>query len=361
MASRRNRPATARRKGPWVAALFLGLMLALPSWVAGTESFNFRIIGVKENREAEELLQRVRDGEPFWKLALENSLLPNAPLGGYVEEARSDELREEFLTALASLASGEVSSAVRVGDHFAILKREAPWPSSNAWNRAEEEYGKAIRSGAQGDSRSARERVSEALTLYPEHQAALLTQRLLEGAPSSAAERSRLQLIFECLVSLKEKARSKAIETLERAARSASDAQEIQMVLGDAHMAEGQTPKAIAAYERALSSGRWASLVHARLGAAFLQQGDASKAQEHYQSVARLDVNSGMAHVGLGLVHVRVERMSEAMKELRLAVAIDPRLDPAHNLMGVLFMAERRLQGASWGSRSINWGFFPRR
>jgi tetratricopeptide (TPR) repeat protein len=317
---------------------------------------------VKESGEALEILQRIRHGEPFWKLAMDHSLLPNGPQGGYVEEAKSEELREEFLAALSNLAPGQVSPMVPLGDHFALLKRENPWPSSNAWSRAEENYGKAIRSGSQGDFPSAQEWVKEALSSYPEHQEALLAQRLLEVAQTGAAERPRVRLLFESLVSLQTGARSQALEILERAARSASDAPAIQTVLGELHAAQGQIPQAIAAYERALASGRWESVVHIRLGATFLQQGDAIRAQHHYQTVARSEIDSGLAHVGLGLVHVRMEQLSEAMKEFRVAVAIDPRLDPAYNHMGAILMVQRRPQDAAWAfekALSIRPGYAP--
>ncbi|MGQ9655684.1 MAG: tetratricopeptide repeat protein [Thermodesulfobacteriota bacterium] len=336
----------------WI--LWAGLVLVMVSSVcvarvaSGDEAVSFRIIAVKERGEAEDLVQRIKRGEPFWKLAMERSIHPNAFQGGYVEEAHVQDLQEELRLALSRLPPGGVSEIIPLREVFAILEKDPPVSSNGAWSVAEEQYAKALRLGVQGDLASAGDRAQAVLSLYPTHQAARFISRIIAGVNDGSLERPVALQVFEALHLIQEGSSGKALEVLEKASRSAPGVADIQIALGEAYMLQGRIQKAVSAYERALSSPVWGTLGHLYLGAAYLQQGEFATAQSHYEKVVASDMSQALAHLGLGLVHLGMGRVKEAFKEFQVSIAIDPRLDPAWNQLGLVFLSQGRTSDAIW-------------
>jgi tetratricopeptide (TPR) repeat protein len=318
----------------------------LSSTAAADDTINFRVIMVKERREAQEILEQIQKGEPFWKLAMERSLLPNALLGGYVEGAQTLELREEFVANLDRLSPGDVSPVFSSQGGFAVLKREGKGPSRDAWNKAEELHRQAVAIAARGEFSSAGQKAQEVLSIYPTHQAARCTMRIAQEVDQKLLEPALATQIFESMTMVQQGSWDKALGILEGAARSAPDIPETRIALGEIFLAQGQTEKAIASYEKALSSSAWTSLANIYLGAVFLQQGDASKAISHYQAVIAEDIGNPEAHLGLGLAYLATGASADAVAQFRIAIAIDPHMDGAYDQMGLLLLSQSQVENA---------------
>ncbi len=336
----------------WMPLAGLALITLWSPWVSrvasGDETVSFRIIAVKERGEAEDLMRRIKGGEPFWKLAMERSIHPNAFQGGYVEEARPQDLQDELRLALSRLRPGGVSEIIPLKEQFAILEKDPPVSSNGAWSVAEEQYAKAVRLGAQGDLASAQDRAQAVLSLYPTHQAARFISRIMAGVNEGSLERPVALQVFEALLLIQDGSPAKALEVLEKVSRSAPGVADIQIALGEAYMLQGRIQKAVSSYEKALSSPVWRTLGHLYLGAAYLQQGEFTTALSHYEKVVASDMSQALAHLGLGLVHLGMGRVKEAFKEFQISIAIDPRLDPAWNQLGLVFLSQGRIPDAIW-------------
>jgi ankyrin repeat protein len=81
-----------------------------------------RIIVVRSEAEAENLLNRLRSGERFEELAKALSLDASARDGGYFGIWSRSELRPEIRSALEDLKPGEISPIARIGREFAMLE-----------------------------------------------------------------------------------------------------------------------------------------------------------------------------------------------------------------------------------------------
>src|SRR5271155_1724811 len=80
------------------------------------------IIVVPSRQNAEEILQRLKNGEDFAVLAKEKSIDPTASAGGFMGNFSPAELRAELRDALQNLAPGEISKVAQIPEGFAILK-----------------------------------------------------------------------------------------------------------------------------------------------------------------------------------------------------------------------------------------------
>ncbi len=89
------------------------------------------IIVVPSRLGAEQILQRLKNGEDFAALAREKSIDPTASAGGFMGNFSPAELRVELRDALQHLAPGEVSEVAQIPEGFAILKIMAA-PSAGA-------------------------------------------------------------------------------------------------------------------------------------------------------------------------------------------------------------------------------------
>jgi len=118
-------------------AVLMGSLLAwLPSFsqnassgntlanAAGTESkeLPLRIIVVSNASEAQQILQRLNQGEDFAVLAKEKSTDSTSDAGGYMGKLDPASLRPEISHALAGLTPGQITPAVQIPSGYAILK-----------------------------------------------------------------------------------------------------------------------------------------------------------------------------------------------------------------------------------------------
>lgn len=337
---------------PWMLRMGISLLwmccLLTPLVVCAQGAINFRVILVKEKKEAMQILKRIRAGAPFWKLAMDYSIYPNASLGGYVEAARPEELLEEYRSNLATLAPGEVSSPIPVPGGIAILKKEPGGTSKGVWKKAEKQFLEGVRRAAKGDFDGAQEEMRRVLLLYPNHQAAKFALQLIKAVQGKRVKRSIAQEVFEAAILVREGFPEKALVRLKRAARDAPKIPEIQVAMGEIYVARGQFSRAIPVYEKALASPAWSLMAHLSLGAAYLQLGDLSNALSHYQRVVAADIGLAPAHLGLGLVYLGMRKAEDAIKEIKVALAIDPQLDPAYNQLGLVLLSQGKVQEAIW-------------
>jgi hypothetical protein len=106
-----------------VLAAFVIGGVALPrARQLAADEVTFRIIVVASRDEAEQILERLRQGENFVVLATQLSLDPTADRGGLLGRVPLSSLRPELQQALRGLGVGELSSIVPVPAGFAVLK-----------------------------------------------------------------------------------------------------------------------------------------------------------------------------------------------------------------------------------------------
>ncbi len=82
-----------------------------------------QIILVGTRPEAEQILDRLRAGESFEKLAREKSLDANAAMGGYMGQLNPSTLRPELGVALKGLSPGQFTDPVETPSGYVILRR----------------------------------------------------------------------------------------------------------------------------------------------------------------------------------------------------------------------------------------------
>lgn len=78
---------------------------------------------VKTEREAKEVLEQLKTGASFSKLAAEKSLCPSRKKGGDLGFFGRGQMVREFETAAFALKKGEVSRPVRTSFGWHIIKR----------------------------------------------------------------------------------------------------------------------------------------------------------------------------------------------------------------------------------------------
>ncbi len=81
-----------------------------------------QVIVVPSAPEAQEILDRLNNGEDFAALAKEKSVDPTASGGGYMGELTLKDLRAELRDALQGVAPGQISKVARIPSGYAILK-----------------------------------------------------------------------------------------------------------------------------------------------------------------------------------------------------------------------------------------------
>jgi tetratricopeptide (TPR) repeat protein len=81
-----------------------------------------QVIVVGKAEEADQILQRLQNGEDFAALAKEKSIDPTANAGGYMGKFAAGELRQELRDAVRGVAPGQVSKVTHIPEGYAILK-----------------------------------------------------------------------------------------------------------------------------------------------------------------------------------------------------------------------------------------------
>jgi FG-GAP-like repeat/ASPIC and UnbV/PPIC-type PPIASE domain len=102
-----------------------GLLLSLNS-IAGQESpagaVGLRMIVVDSADDAQRILDALKGGADFAAIAIDRSIDPTAPDGGYLGKMDPATLRPELRDALKSVAVGQLTGVVRIPTGYAILE-----------------------------------------------------------------------------------------------------------------------------------------------------------------------------------------------------------------------------------------------
>ena len=112
-----------RRFHTWVAVL----VMALGACCVGQQRASFpelRILVVTSQGEAEQLLERIRQGEDFAALARQKSIDPSADAGGSLGHLDPSTLRFDLREALRSVAPGQLAGPVKIPTGYAILRSD---------------------------------------------------------------------------------------------------------------------------------------------------------------------------------------------------------------------------------------------
>jgi tetratricopeptide (TPR) repeat protein len=117
-------------------ALFLATPLRSEAQVPSTIAPEIGIIVVDSQREAEQILDRLRAGEDFATLAREKSIDPSAGNGGSLGRVDPESLRTELREALRSAGSQKLVGPVKTSSGYAILKVEEPEGAANSVSTA---------------------------------------------------------------------------------------------------------------------------------------------------------------------------------------------------------------------------------
>lgn len=104
------------------AALAAQAPLNVPSAAGTVQEVPLQIIVVRSPEEAQEILARLKRGEPFSELAKDKSTDPTATDGGYMGLFAPSALRAELREALKGVEPGHVSDVVHIPSGYAILK-----------------------------------------------------------------------------------------------------------------------------------------------------------------------------------------------------------------------------------------------
>lgn len=110
------------------AALLLALYVYWSPWTSHAAvlqrdaRFSLRLIELRTEAQAVDILGRLKAGQAFAQLARSYSIEPSARSGGYVGTILFSDLRPEFQAALDGVPVGEVSRIARVGGTYFILQ-----------------------------------------------------------------------------------------------------------------------------------------------------------------------------------------------------------------------------------------------
>ena len=109
-------------KEMFLFSLFFALSSAPLAEAQGVQRFSLRMIAVRTEAQAMDLLGRLQSGQQFAALASSHSIDPSARSGGSVGPITFNELRPEFQAALNGVAPGQVSRVARIGQTYFLLQ-----------------------------------------------------------------------------------------------------------------------------------------------------------------------------------------------------------------------------------------------
>ena len=118
--------------------IFLCLLCLLCSFSQTPEQeIGLRLIAVRTETEAADLLRQIQSGQSFESIAKAHSSDPSAKDGGYLGMFRLSDLKPDLQRIVMGLLPGQISAVTPIAGDFLILKRltieEANWiPSFNA-------------------------------------------------------------------------------------------------------------------------------------------------------------------------------------------------------------------------------------
>src|SRR5438132_1730820 len=241
-----------------------------------------RLIAVKTEKEAVDLLARLQAGEAFEVLARKYSTDFSSGAGGYLGMVTTSELRHEFQEALSGVLPGQISPIVKLGQEYVLLQ---------IMSDAEAHYnlGNVLR--VQG-------RVDEAIAEYRE------------------------------------------------ALRFDSNHAEAHHNLGAAFQDRGKLDEAAAEYHEAARVRPAFAEAHYNLGVVLSLQDKLVDATAEYREALRINPHFAEAHQNLGSALQDQGLLDEAVKEYREAVRINPESLRAHVNRGVALTMQNKLEKA---------------
>jgi tetratricopeptide (TPR) repeat protein len=127
---------TEKKLGPQsfssVLKLFLFLFLfAVPAFSQSTdEQVGLRLIAVRTQAEAQDLLRQIQSGQSFESVAKAHSTDSSAKDGGFLGTFRLADLKADLQNIVTGLKPGQISPATAVGREFLILQRLTPEEAS---------------------------------------------------------------------------------------------------------------------------------------------------------------------------------------------------------------------------------------
>ena len=113
-----------RRFLPALLSILLLAQVSIAQQLAASKAIGLRIIVVGTEAEAQQILQRLNNGEDFAKVAKEKSTDPTAENGGDMGKVDLANLGSELRLALGALKPGQITSAIKIPSGYAILKFE---------------------------------------------------------------------------------------------------------------------------------------------------------------------------------------------------------------------------------------------
>lgn len=262
-----------------------------------------RIIVVENPQQAEAAKRRLRNGEPFAKVAHDASIDPTAPGGGYIGEMELSELDAKIAAAAAQLQYGETSGIVNLGDRCIILQRmqrDFKWRSGTLFQQAS-----ALKS--KGDLKGAIEKDQQALEIYPYSLRALVLMATIVG---ETGDRQRASEILRFAVQFYPKDPSAQFD--------------LALTLGHSPVEQ------IAALRRVIDLDPEMIAAYESLGAALFASGQPESAIETFRRGLQVDPLSAILNYDLGLALSQKGDRLEAARALALATKIEPSIALTH-------------------------------
>src|SRR5580658_2796644 len=107
------------------AAVFCSLLFPRASHCRQDSPSNevrLQVIVVRSLEEAERVVERLKKGEDFGRIAKEESIDPTAEADGFMGQYAPSALRAELRDALKGVGEGQFSPVVHIPSGYAILK-----------------------------------------------------------------------------------------------------------------------------------------------------------------------------------------------------------------------------------------------
>jgi len=257
-----------------------------------------RVISVKDEMAANQILRQLQTGASFFQLAAKYSSDPSAQNGGYIGEAELKDLDPVLAASAKTLRYGDISPVLSTSGKFMILAR-MPIDFRYRAMELEREAG-ALR--IKGDLRGALEKYQAAVRVYPAFLRALILMAQVEDQLGNT---------------------KRAAELLEYTARLYPSDATAQFNLGIAHGTKGAN-EGIAAYRRAIDLEPEFMPAYLNLGLLLLSLDRASEASTILRTGLDVDPISAPMYYGLALAEQKQGHGADARHAMALAVKIDP-------------------------------------
>jgi Flp pilus assembly protein TadD len=209
-----------------------------------------------------------------------------------------------------------------------------------------------------GEVGRAKAELDSALTLQPDHPAALALSAMTALATGDVEQASalldRAQASRDAAVliarSYQQQARfqlSAALTNAQQAAVSDPNDALIQARVAELALMTGDTQQAAIAANRAIGLQPNFARAHAIDGFVRLQQLKFDAAEVAFKRAAELDATDPLPRLGLGLINIRHNRVGEGREQLALSVALDPGQSLLRSYLGKAYQEEGRERLAS--------------